>query len=49
MTLLKRVAMQNAVAVRVLDTAAQNLGDKDLSVSFDYSAHQWLPVIHLKR
>ena len=49
MTVIKRIAMQNAVAVRVVDTAAQDLGALQLTVSFDYSLHSWLPVIHLKR
>ncbi len=46
---MKRVAMQNAVAVRVVSTAAQKQGDSDLTVSFDFSLHPWLPVIHLRR
>ena len=48
-TVLTRTAMQNAVAVRVVDTAAQNLGDSELAVSFDFALHPWLPVIHLNR
>ncbi len=46
---MKRVAMQNAVAVRVVSTAEQKQGDTDLTVSFDFSLHPWLPVIQLKR
>ena len=46
---MKRVAMQNAVAVRVVNTAAQKQSDSELTVSFDFSLHPWLPIIHLKR
>ena len=49
MTALKRIAMQNAVAVRVVSTAAEKQGDSDLTVSFDFSLHPWLPVTNLRR
>ena len=49
MTAVRRIAMQNAVAVRVVDTAAQNLRDSQLAVSFDFSLHPWLPLVQLKR
>lgn len=48
MKLLDRVAVQNAVALRILDKASRDGSDGGLKVTFDFPHHPWLAVLVLK-
>ena len=49
MKVLDRVAIQNAVALRILDKASKDGSDSGLKVTFDFPLHPWLAVLVLKR